>query len=101
MPGFQERAAVGGGSDIYSLTYRFDSNSAAHPNPLAVEQFLEQRADGIEVLATPNGPRPDPYVVGAILLAALVELAGERVDHQELEPGLNEIRTQIEGLVRR
>lgn len=101
MPGFQERAAVGGGSDIYSLTYRFDSNSAAHPNPLAVEQFLERRADGIEILATPNGPRPDPYVVGAILLAALIELASERVDHQELEPGLNGIQTQIEGLVRR
>jgi hypothetical protein len=43
----------------------------------------------------------DLLLVGAILLAALVELASERVDHQELETGPNEIRTQIERLVRR
>src|SRR5213076_1160000 len=64
MPSFQDRAAVGDGSDIYSLTYRFDSNSAAHPNPLALEQFLEKRPHGIEVRATPKGPRPDPFAVG-------------------------------------
>src|SRR5207247_2041155 len=101
MPPFQDRAAVGDAGDIYSLTYRFDSNSAAHPSPLALEQFLERRTDGIEVLATPKGPRPDPYVVGAILLAALVDLAGERLDQRELAPELTEIRTRIESLVRR
>jgi hypothetical protein len=100
MPSFQTRAEVGGGGDIYSLTYRFDSNSAAHPNPLALEQFLEERAEGILIRATPKGPRPDPYVVGAVLLAALLDLAGERVDHQELEPGLAQIRARLQALPR-
>jgi Family of unknown function (DUF5677) len=101
MPRFQDRAAVAGAGDIYALTYRFDSNSAAHPNPLALEQFLERRPDGsIEVMATPKGPRPDPYAVGAILLAALVDLAGQHLEQEELEPELTEIRTRIERLVR-
>jgi hypothetical protein len=100
MPSLHDRAAVGGASDIYSLTYRFDSNSAAHPNPLALERFLNPRADGIEVLATPKGPWPDPYGVGALLLAALLDLAGKHVDQSDLEPELNKIRTQIESLSR-
>jgi hypothetical protein len=41
---------------IYSLTYRFDSNSAAHPNPLALEQFLEPRNGDIVIRDTPRGP---------------------------------------------
>jgi len=84
MPPLQDRAEVGGAAGIYSLTYRFDSNSAAHPNPLALEQFLEARDGDVLIHATPQGPRPDPYIVGAVLLIALVELAGERGDHSEL-----------------
>jgi hypothetical protein len=99
MPPFQDRAAVGAGEDIYSLTYRFDSNAAAHPNPLALEQFLEPRPEGIAVLATPKGPRPDPYAVGAILLGAVVDLAGQRADQRELEPEFLAIRRRIAGLV--
>jgi hypothetical protein len=100
LPSFRTRAAVGGAGDLYSLTYRFDSNSAAHPNPLALEQFLEQGPDEIEVLSTPAGPRPDPYAVGAILLAALLDLAGKRVDHSELDTELAKITTRIEQFVR-
>lgn len=98
MPSFAERAEVAGLRDIYSLTYRFDSNSAAHPNPLALEQFLEAREDGIVIHASPRGPRPDPYVVGGVLLLALVDLAGERVDQQELDPHLEDIRTRLQAL---
>jgi hypothetical protein len=100
MPSFQARAEVAGGEGIYSLTYRFDSNSAAHPNPLALEQFLEERTEGIRILATPKGPRPDPYVVGAVLLAALLDLARDRVDQQELEPGLAQIAARLQALPR-
>lgn len=98
MPGFRVRADVGGASDIYSLTYRFDSNSAAHPNPLALEQFLEARPDGIVIRAMPSAPRPDPYVVGAVLLATLLDLAGERLDQDELRPGLDQIRVRLKAL---
>lgn len=84
MPPFEARAEVGGAEMIYSLTYRFDSNSAAHPSPLALEQFLEPRNGDILIRATPRGQRPDPYAVGSALFLAVVELAGERVDHTAL-----------------
>jgi Family of unknown function (DUF5677) len=98
MPTLETRATVGAAAMIYSLTYRFDSNSAAHPNPLALEQFLEVRDEDILVRATPKGPRPDPYVVGAVLLLAVVDLAGEIVDHTALEPGLAGLRERVQAL---
>jgi len=101
MPSFQARAEVGGAADIYSLTYRFDSNSAAHPNPLALEQFLEERGNNIRIRATPKGPRPDPYVVGAVLLLALLDLAGEQVEHSELAPHLEELSARLQALPQR
>jgi Family of unknown function (DUF5677) len=96
MPSFDGRAEVGGADMIYSLTYRFDSNSAAHPNPLALEQFLDRHNGDVLIRATPKGPRPDPYFVGAVLLLAVVDLAGERVDHRALAPGLAEIRRRLQ-----
>jgi hypothetical protein len=51
------------------------------------------------VLATPKGPRSDPYAVGAILLGAVVDLAGQRVDQRELEPEFLAIRRHIARLV--
>lgn len=100
MPGFDERAQVAGAAMIYALTYRFDSNSAAHPNPLALDQFLEPRNGDVLIRATPKGPRPDPYAVGAVLLIALVDLGGEQVDHSQLEPGLAQIRDRLQALPR-
>jgi Family of unknown function (DUF5677) len=100
MPSFEKRADVGDAEMIYSLTYRFDSNSAAHPNPLALEQFLEGRNADIVIRATPSGARPDPYVVGAVLLLALVELAGERVDHSAMASELARISAELQQLPR-
>jgi hypothetical protein len=100
MPSFALRAEVGGAAMIYSLTYRFDSDSAAHPSPLALDQFLETRNGGVLVRATPKGPRPDPYATGAVLLIAVVDLAGERVDHGSLEAGLAQIRERLQALPR-
>lgn len=98
MPPFALRAEVGGMEMIYSLTYRFDSNSAAHPNPLALEQFLEARNGDIVVRATPRGQRPDPYMVGAVLMLAVIELAGERVDHTALAAEVARIRSELQAL---
>lgn len=100
MPSFEKRAEVGDAELIYSLTYRFDSNSAAHPNPLALEQFLQAANGDIVIRATPAGPRPDPYVVGAVLLLALVELAGERVDHTAIGGELARISAALQALPR-
>lgn len=100
MPSFALRAEVGGAAMIYSLTYRFDSDSAAHPSPLALDQFLEPQNGDVLVRATPKGPRPDPYATGAVLLIALVDLAGELVDHGSLEPRLVQIRGRLQALPR-
>src|SRR5207253_3711103 len=45
MPSFADRAKVAGMPWVYSFGYRFDSNAAAHPTPLTIEQFLEERPD--------------------------------------------------------
>jgi hypothetical protein len=100
MPSFEKRAKVGDAEMIYSLTYRFDSNSASHPNPLSLEQFLEATNGDIVIRATPSGARPDPYVVGAVLLLALVELAGERVDHSAMAAELARISAALQVLPR-
>lgn len=98
MPGFRERAKVAGMPWVYSFAYRFDSNAAAHPTPLTLEQFLEVTPEGIRILPTASGARADPYYVVATLMSALLELAGRRVDQTELEPGLAEVRAEIERL---
>jgi hypothetical protein len=68
------------------------------PSPLALDQFLERRNGEIVIRATPKRPRPAPYAVGAVLLLALVELAGERVDHSQLGPGLARIGARLRAL---
>jgi len=100
MPPFDARAEVGGVEMIYSLTYRFDSNSVAHPSPLSLEQFLEPRNGDILIRATPRGPRPDPYAVGSALFLAVVELAGDRVDHAALAAEIDRISEELHALPR-
>jgi hypothetical protein len=98
MPSFADRAKVANMPWVYSLAYRFDSNAAAHPTPLTIEQFLEARADGVAILQTARGRRADPYYVGALLMLVLLEFAGRHVDHTELEPRLANVRAEIERL---
>jgi hypothetical protein len=88
MPSFADRAKVAEMPWVYSLAYRFDSNSAAHPTPLTIGQFLEDRPEGILIRSSAGGPRPDPYYVAAQIMWALLEIASQHVDHSELEPGL-------------
>jgi hypothetical protein len=98
MPSFADRAKVAGMPWVYSFAYRFDSNAAAHPTPLTIEQFLEERPEGILIRSSAGGPRPDPYYVAAQLMWALLELAGRHVDQTELAPGLEEVRAELERL---
>lgn len=83
---------------VYSFAYRFDSNAAAHPTPLTIEQFLEERPDGILIRSSAGGPRPHPYYVAVQLMSVLIELAGRHVDQTALEPGLAEVRAELERL---
>ena len=62
MPSFALRAEVGGAAMIYSLTYRFSSDSAAHPSPLALDQFLEPQNESA-VLCGWRHQRPFEEVV--------------------------------------
>jgi hypothetical protein len=99
MPSFAKRAKVAGMPWVYSFAYRFDSNAAAHPSPLALGRFLDERPEGIEVRSSPGGAFPDPYYVPARLFAALLQLAGERVDQSELiQPGLEDVVSCLEEM---
>jgi hypothetical protein len=99
---FAKRAKVAGMPWAYSLAYRFDSNAAAHPTPLAVGRFLEEQSGGIEIRSSAGGSFPDPYYVAARLLAALLELVGERVDQSEvIRPGLDEVVSRLNEIAAR
>lgn len=96
VPSFAKRAKVAGMPWVYSLAYRFDSNAAAHPTPLAVGRFLEERGEGVEIRSSAGGSFPDPYYVPARLFAALLELAGKRVDQSEvLRPGFEDVVSRL------
>lgn len=100
MPSFADRAKVAKMPWVYAFAYRFDSNAAAHPTPLTIEQFLEARPEGVLVRASAGGRRPDPYYVAAVLMSVLLEIAGRHVDHSALEPGLAAVRDELERLRR-
>lgn len=101
VPSFRNRSKVAKMPWVYVLAYRFDSNAAAHPSPLAVGQFLEERDGSIRVRATPRGPFPDPYYVGARLMWALLTLAGEHVDQSSFAEQLDDVRAALDGLALR
>jgi hypothetical protein len=99
LPTFADRAKVADMPWVYSLAYRFESNAAAHPTPLSLSRFLEERPEGIEIRATPGGSFADPYYVPARLFAALLHLAGERVDQSPLiRPGLDDVVAQLDEM---
>lgn len=99
LPSFADRAKVAEMPWVYSLAYRFDSNAAAHPSPLSLSRFLEERLEGIEIRATPGGSFADPYYVPARLFAALLELAGQRVDLSDLlSPGLGDVVARLDEM---
>jgi Family of unknown function (DUF5677) len=105
IPSFAERAQVVDAPWIYSLAYRFDSNAAAHPTPLALSRFLEQRPEGIEIRSAAGGAFSDPYLVSARLFGAVLDLASERVDQGVLVDdgvedeinALNEMAAEIQA----
>jgi hypothetical protein len=81
---------------FYEAAYRFDSNSAAHPGLLTLQQFVAQEGSEVVVKSTPAGVRPDPYAGGAVLMGALAQLASKREDHPQLDvEAIAAIETEI------
>ena len=97
-PSWKALARAANQEMLYAIAYRFDSNSATHATPFAAEQFVEARGDNIIVHSEPQGPRPDPYVVLAIVTTLLLEYAGRFTNQSELEPKLRLLRQRMERL---
>lgn len=85
MPSFEARAMKTKNPWMYQAAYRFDSNSAAHPGLLGLQQFVAEEGGEFVVRSSPTGTRPDPYAAGAVLLGALAQLASRRPDHPAID----------------
>jgi len=70
----------------YNLAYRLDSQSAAHPSALALENLLRQLPDGsVEVLAEPKPEnRLDVYSTGAIYLQEALMMASDMIPQLQI-----------------
>lgn len=100
-PNLREQAIAVGLGFSYSLAYRFDSQSAAHPSAMAIEQLFEDRPDlgGIRLLPEPPPERgyADPYGVGAFILRDALASAAALVPELQLA-GFDEIAAQLDEL---
>lgn len=83
----------------YSLAYRFDSQSAAHPSAMAIEQLFEDRPDlgGIRLLPEPPPERgyADPYGVGAFTLRDALASAADLIPELRLA-GFDEVTARLD-----
>lgn len=100
-PNLREQAIAVGLGFSYSLAYRFDSQSAAHPSAMAIEQLFRDRPDlgGIELLPEPPPERgyADPYGVGAFILRDALASAAALVPELQLA-GFDEVAAQLDQL---
>jgi hypothetical protein len=100
-PNLREQATAVGLGFSYSLAYRFDSQSAAHPSAMAIEQLFEDRPDlgGIRLLPEPPPERgyADPYGVGAFILRDALASAAALVPELQLA-GFDEVAAQLDEL---
>lgn len=96
-PNLREQAEAVGLGFSYTLAYRFDSLSAAHPSAMAVEQLLEQHPEGVRVRPDPPPERgyADPYGVGAFILRDALSHAAEQIPELQLE-GFDEVAAHLE-----
>ena len=98
FPTLREQAIAAGVGFEYSLAYRFDSQSAAHPSAMAVEQLMEDRPDlgGVQLLVEPPSDRgyADPYSVAAFILSEALVAAGDLVPELVVD-GLREIQARL------
>ena len=98
-PSLEAQATATGNRIEYSLGYRLNSQGAAHPNAMALENLLEQLPDGgVRVLAQPAPEnRLNVYGSGAVYLHEALSLAGELVPQLRID-GLDEVAEQLTTL---
>jgi hypothetical protein len=92
-PGLEAQATATGNRIDYALGYRLNSQGAAHPNVMALENLLTQLPDngGIRVLAQPaSDNRLNVYGTGAVYLFDALEVAGDLIPQMRIE-GLEEV----------
>jgi hypothetical protein len=99
-PGLEAQATATGNRIDYALGYRLNSQGAAHPNVLSLENLLRELPDnrGIQVLAEPAADnRLNVYGSGAVYLFDALEVAGELIPQLRIE-GLDEVRRTLTEL---
>lgn len=94
-----EQAEAVGNEIDYSLGYRLDSQSAAHPRVLALQTLAEAPPDGsIRIVAEPApDDRLNVYGTGSVYLFEALELAGELIPQLWIE-GLDEMGEELQEL---
>jgi hypothetical protein len=101
-PNLREQAIAVGLGLSYSLAYRFDSQSAAHPSTMAIEQLFQDRPDlgGVRLLPEPPAERAyaDPYGVGAFILRDALAGAAAMIPEFQLE-GFDPVVANLEEAV--
>jgi hypothetical protein len=96
-PSLIEQAQAVGEEGSYALSYRYDSQTAVHPQALAIEQPLDQVPEGLAIRSEPHAPAIDTYASSAVtLLVALNSAAAHSPElaFVELEALDNEIAAQ-------
>jgi hypothetical protein len=98
-PRLNEQAEAIGSAIDYSLGYRLDSQSAAHPSVLALQNLAEALPDGsIRIVAEPAPDnRLNVYSTGSLYLFDALELVGELIPQLRIE-GLEEIGEELQEL---
>jgi hypothetical protein len=100
-PSLKERAQATGEELAYSLAYRFDSQTAAHPSAFAAEQLFEDRPEhgGVAVLSDPAKTHGyvDPYAVAAFTLLDMLEAVREGLE-PHLGNDFDAAKTRLEKL---
>lgn len=100
MPSLHDQAIAVGLGFSYSMAYRIDSQSAAHPTALAIEQLLENVPElgGIRLLAEPSSERiVDTYSVCAAILRDALASAAALIPELRLE-GFDEVSAALDVL---
>jgi hypothetical protein len=98
-PGLKQQAEATGNAIDYSMGYRLNSQSAAHPSVLALDNLARQLPDGsVRIVAEPAPDnRLNVYGTGSVYLFDALEIAGELIPQLRIE-GLEEIGQELQEL---
>lgn len=97
LPSFEQRAREAELPFAYSLAYRYDSITGAHPTPHAIEQLMVQHPRGIAILPEPPPERgyADAYGVAAHVLLDALNSAADRIPELRLGEGLDAVQGRL------